>query len=222
MASSKWSNVFLVVLQKDADQWVRKIPIYDSANSYQAWYNVPKTRKFTNTTGETETFSFLDSQSLSPITLDDKLMIFAHGNEAKLGPFDSAADLCKGLYSWGLRKIGLITFKACLIGKGDFLEAFERQCSKPESSIEVGWLKGYCGSARTEYSWSSYLLPGSVLPIALSSKADQKPHEYVEDDSRWSFFYLSGKSRYKIVPGNTRLKASHGSRYITLEEVKID
>jgi hypothetical protein len=218
MGSSKWTNVYIVVLQKDGHEWVRRVPIYDSVSAYQAWYNVPKAKKFANTAGETETYTALGSESLSPITLGDKLMIFAHGNEAKLGPFDSATDLCIQLRNWGLKEVGLITFKACLIGKGDFLEIFKLQCD----ASKVGWLKGYCGSARTDYSWGAYLLPSSLLPVALSSKADQKPHEYVEDDSSWSLFNMSGNSRYKIVRGNTSVATHGSSRYVTLEEVKIE
>ena len=47
----------------------------------------------------------------------------------------------------GLRAVGLITFKACNVGGGTFLEDFVAALSS--RGVTVGWAKGYNGSAAT-------------------------------------------------------------------------
>lgn len=51
------------------------------------------------------------------------------------------------LYANGLRAVGLITFKACNVGSGTFLEDFVAALNS--RGVTVGWAKGYKGSAAT-------------------------------------------------------------------------
>jgi hypothetical protein len=94
------------------------------------------------------------SRCLMNITMNDKLVIFAHGDAAEIfregyGPDDLAAEL----YNCGLRNVGIITFKGCSLGNENFLEYFRSACDNvkggiPPGRINVGFLKAYKGAVR--------------------------------------------------------------------------
>ena len=83
------------------------------------------------------------------------------------------------LYEGGLRAAGLITFKACDVGKGTFLDDFVAALAK--KGVILGWAKGYCGSSST-VSWTR---SGLLVDV----------EEEIEDDSD---NVLQGNQRFKI------------------------
>lgn len=82
--------------------------------------------------------------SLTAVTKYSKLLLLGHGNEAAFAIGDKhyrPADLAQFLAYLGLKEVGLISFRACLIGSGNYLDLFRDELNK--KNIKVGWLKGY-------------------------------------------------------------------------------
>jgi hypothetical protein len=134
-------------------------------------------------------------------TLQDKLMIVAHGSPDNVGggvatdggyfagengyyPFE----LAEAMSTWGIEAIGLISFKCCDVGKGQFLEDFIRAAKKV--GLKIGWVKGYTGAATTARN----------LPFV------GKPTEYITTPKELFFgksisLPVTGSDRFKIVKG---------------------
>ena len=89
------------------------------------------------------------STLLNWVTIFDRLIICAHGSSDSLAHL-SPRKLADLLYNWGLRRVGLITFKACNVATGDFFDLLIRACER--KSIQVGYLKGYMGSSATVWN----------------------------------------------------------------------
>jgi hypothetical protein len=154
--------------------------ITDSASSYMKSKNIPANRCFSTRKRETNLgsytkgfsinwnqgkFSALSPTSFLSVTENDKLFIFAHGNdfgisfmsddglrpEGTTAPKNAAGDnavaLAKMLKAHGLSRVGLITFKSCFVGRGYFLNNFASALAM--NGIQAGWLKGYKGAAAT-------------------------------------------------------------------------
>lgn len=144
---------------------------------YRKGLHVPRQNCFTNRPAEYGYYTPLTAGALAHVTVEDKVILCAHGNTRMFGPY-SASDLNLQLYFWGLRRAKLITFKACLLGVDTFLEAFRANCMRNTSRIEIGWIKGYRGTTSTD-------------------KKRGKVHEYVWKDGRG----VHGDDRVKIVRG---------------------
>ena len=187
-----WTNLFLIKLSPDNI-------INDTASGYSKYYTIPKSNRFV-VPGESEKknrdWSILGKNSLKQITLRDKLMIVAHGGVDNVAT-KNYEDLALALYNWGLREVGLITFKCCLVGRSDFLEQFVRYVG-PDDTIKIGWVKGYRGPAILNYRLST-----------------GKPHEEIRNDTASGS--KSGASRYKIVAGIHAFSVPN-SRYIVHEQ----
>ncbi len=131
--------------------------ITESAMDYANHHNIPLARRFSTRKRETGgfdlrpfewrgQFSKLQPTSLSAMKTQDKLFVFAHADPSEVG-FASARLMAGILQANGLRAVGLVTFKACKVGVGSFLEDFVASCVS--RGIVIGWAKGYNGSAAT-------------------------------------------------------------------------
>ncbi len=72
-----------------------------------------------------------------------KIILLGHGT----GGFESSPErLIVLLHQAGLRQCGLISFKGCSVGCGDFLDRFVRKCFELDL-IQVGFVLGYTGNS---------------------------------------------------------------------------
>lgn len=164
----KWANYYLVSLVNIKGKPSRPIGkkgrhkvIGDAASAYKDYYNIPSVRCFTmNTTynvlgpghvqgrvigGTLQSKS--GGNSLGLVSLDDKLIMVGHGHaEYGFELLDGGA-LADALCNAGLKNVGLIAFKSCLLGKGDFLGTLRDSLNA--RGVQFGWLVGYRDSAIT-------------------------------------------------------------------------
>lgn len=189
---AKWVNLFIL---KVAPDWI----IDASAKEYVDYYNVPPNRCWS--TEATDNWRHLRNGCFHVAelgdrpTVNDKIMLVAHGAptmvgccpDAKPGRWDlKPDDLANTFMSWGLTAAGLITFKCCQVGKGNYLEQFVGFCR--DFHFSIGWLKAYTGDAATETSmWKG------------------KPTESITEKTSVFGFEVPvpifGANRYKIVHG---------------------
>jgi len=181
--------------------------ITESALRYAAYKHIPLQRRFTTRKRESDQrskfdirpfshkneFNFVSENSLTPVTERDKLFIFAHADDSEVG-FAEAKHLAGMLVAFGLRKVGLITFKACEVGSGTFLENFVAALER--RAVIIGWAKGYKGEARTVTRRQ-----GGVVIKVFEKILDEN-----ED-------VLTGDDRLKIVRGTTGLFSQDFGRY---------
>ena len=142
--------------------------IRDSAMDYMAYYKLPKSQCFTNRPNETENLTIVGSGSLAPLTINDRLLILAHADTTEVGPYGPKA-LAEKLQGWGLTAAKLITFKACEVGAGTYLDNFVAACS---GKISVAWVKGYKGAASTDKGFGGH--PRELVEI---EGVDVKGHD---------------------------------------------
>jgi hypothetical protein len=156
MGTGNWQHTFIAVIHgnlasKSDAAWNAKDIISKSAYRYTKKYKLGPDAVLSNLDSHFATIVENDKPSklLNWVTIFDRLIICAHGSSdtlAHLSP-KSLADL---LYLWGLRRVGLITFKACDIATGDFFDQFILACQK--KPIQVGYLKGYMGNSATVWN----------------------------------------------------------------------
>ena len=184
--SDKWDELYF--LKYDGDSIID-----ESAEIYAKFFNqVPSDHKITN--GESgggwssaEEFPFV----FSKVSIADKLFIVSHGeSNGEIGDGKSADILTRDLKTWGLKKVGLITFKCCNLARGGFLEQFVASCSR--RGIIVGWVKGYTGFAITRRSITG------------------NPFEFVRGDHNLPKI---GDARFRIVQGNHPTPIQKFERY---------
>jgi nitrogen regulatory protein PII-like uncharacterized protein len=207
-----------------------KQTITDSAMSWGAVKGIPLQNRFSTRMSETPQakfrwryvinkdpnagqFSLLGPESLVRITEKDKLFIFGHGNSVgiawmssgDLGSSHNANSLAQLLYGSGLRRVGLITFKACYVGRADFLKQFAMALAG--QGIAAGWLKGYKGIAKTNVkAYGSDGEPTAVIEV-IKDKDGNVLNSVGQD--------VVNNERYRIVRGPGRLfeGKSFGPRY---------
>jgi hypothetical protein len=150
---SSWSYTYILMLHDHTtDTTSDKNIIRRAAKRYADAYlqkhalTIKAKRRFTN--GHEQGFTTVAAGCLGHVTLDDRLMIFAHGSDTEMGPY-KARKLADKLYGWGLRTAGLIDLRACDVGTGDFPDCFIRAC---HNKILFGFLKAYMGSSVTHSS----------------------------------------------------------------------
>jgi len=129
---------------------------------------------------------------LLPLTIQDKLFVFAHADEKEVG-FTHARMLASMLRANGLRAVGLITFKACNVGSGTFLEDFVAALSS--RGVTVGWAKGYNGSAATVLYENLDGSSAGVKEKITVRELVTKPDGTKETEKK----VLMGDNRFKIV-----------------------
>lgn len=187
--TSKWRRDYILLVHSSTYGTVEDKKEYekiarDSALQYARLKLIPNDRMFATVlkaTGMSYKFLFnpLADGSLSELNEMDKLFIFAHASTAKVGDL-SAKSLARKLKSAGMRKAGLITFKACDVGKGNFLEDFVSELR--ERSIHIGFAKGYLEGSETIEKW-----PGPTLFEEITTDSGKE---------------LEGSARYRVVPGH--------------------
>ena len=158
----KWNNAYMLCLHPTNGV------IRSSAIQWKDRYNLPINQCFSLLPGPhlSGNFTLLGQNSLNNITLADKLMIFAHGNAGSVHTYDPPA-LADLLANNGLTQAGLISFKACNVGSGNFLNQFHNACVL--KGMEIGWYIGYRGTTATigghEYVTviDAFLMPGRRL-----------------------------------------------------------
>jgi hypothetical protein len=202
----RWGNLFLIKLSPD------KI-IHEAAEVYREWEQVPDNRKWAdpNSDGWQELYRKCFSGAGVPApTIQDKVMIIAHGSTSHVGTESStgvetpgasgydAHDLAVWLGAWGIKEIGLLTFKCCHVGSGNFLEDFVRNLGK--ANLRVGWVKGYKGAASTiKRSW---------MDVPFIGGTPGKPYEHIGRESGTLAdmgIPAYGNDRFKIVRGNAAM-----------------
>lgn len=209
----KWGNLFLIKLSPD------KI-INDASEVYREWERVPDKQKWADpeSDGWQALYKgcFNDGGVPTP-TIKDKVMIIAHGSMTHVGTESSATETPGGLgfnahelaywlSRWGVREIGLLTFKCCYIGASKFLEDFVRALGT--NNLKVGWVKGYKGTASTiKRGWIDVPFIGGVTG---------KPYERISREDNGLLdsvgLPLYGNDRFKVVRGNAAMNVPN-SRY---------
>jgi hypothetical protein len=81
----------------------------------------------------------LNSTSLSPLTLADRLDLHGHGDSERFEGL-SAAQLAVGLRDAGLSEVGVLKLQACEAGQGSFLEDLAAELNR--LGIRVGYVSG--------------------------------------------------------------------------------
>jgi len=152
-ANMKWKEAAIVLLDP-ADRVIR-----DAAYVWRERYRIPTERSFSfryprgrALAGEVPLgFQPLEPGSLSFCGLGTKLIVVSHGLPEGLAvqrTILGARECSKLLAGWGLKEVGLLAFKGCLIGKGGFLDRLVGYLSA--RSIGVGWLIGYKDVSMTQ------------------------------------------------------------------------
>lgn len=109
------------------------------------------------------------STSLSGMTLESKLIVVAHGLPTSISGY-TAERFARLLHSYGLRDVGLISFKSCYLGKQNFLDDLVRAAS---GLFRVGWCIGYLHQSytrgRSQFSgrehWRGLFTPRFLHPL---------------------------------------------------------
>ncbi len=138
--SNKWSNTVLIVIS-DHDRAIKSSLSYALSR-----YGVE--RAFYLETLKEESRNKFEKDHLNPLTTgclrlfnDSHLKVILVGHGA--GGFECIPDrLIVLLHEAGLRQCGLISFKGCRVGGGDFLDRFVRECCVL-NLIQVGFVLGY-------------------------------------------------------------------------------
>lgn len=190
----KWGD-YVILCLNPGDSVIRS-----SANAWKARYKVPDTHCFAWGAAP-QGYQSLDEDVLSQrVNSQTKLMIFAHANESRVNGL-SAPTLALWLLYWGVKQVGLIAFKACEVGKGDYLETLFAN----RGPMNIGWLIGYKPSTST---MGKYLLFGEAREVT-----------FTVSDIFWHFLLTKAadKDRVKIVQGDLHVSVQGtGSRpYIT-------
>ena len=89
-------------------------------------------------------FTELGRNALSFSDLGTKIIVVSHGNPHTVGNANTSLDapaFAAQLAAWGLKEVGLLAFRNCLVGKRRFLDDLVEHLSAWR--IGVGWLVGY-------------------------------------------------------------------------------
>jgi hypothetical protein len=155
-------QAYLLCIDEEGTKKRSKDIITNSALEYASKRNIPISRRFSTRRRDTRSprfrrwrearFSALQDSSFRPCTADDKLFVFGHADPESIGSIssdnvDGPRALANFLKQHGCTRIGLVTFKACEIGQGDFLDRFV--VAAASAGVMIGWAKGYRGSAST-------------------------------------------------------------------------
>ena len=132
---------------------------------------------------------------LGNVGLDDKLIIVGHGSMRGLELLNPEK-VATALYYAGLRSVGLVAFKSCNLGKGQFLDMLKNQLVN--MGVNVGWLIGYRDLAGTTTKTNR---AGEVTSVHENIR-----NKYgVFDKNILGHKFLTGLGRVKVVQGNATL-----------------
>lgn len=161
-------NIWILTLFGMQDSSSQKKTISKAAKNYSKYFKVPLNQRFSNDDTELPKFShFLiirrdNIGEFGGIELKDKLLIIAHGSPEKICVYTPQV-IAEKLFQFGLRKVGVVSFKACDIGSGSFLTEF--LAALEAKKVDVGWAKGYTGGTKTVHSY-----PGSKPSESVRNK----------------------------------------------------
>jgi hypothetical protein len=134
----KWNDAAIIALDP------RDPTVMRHAQAWRDRYSIPLDRCFAYSDTAVDGFRPLEAKSLSFAGLSTKLIVVCHGLERGLvvqGELVFAESMAGLLVAWGLRSVGLLSFKACLLGVGTFLNDVEADLRRRR--VEIGWLIGY-------------------------------------------------------------------------------
>ena len=186
----KWTDAAIVALDPTDPIVMRH------ARAWRDRYSIPMDRCFAYSNTAIDGFQPAEAHSLSFAGLSTKLIVVCHGLEQglvvqrRLCFAESAAGL---LVAWGLRSVGLISFKACLLGAGTFLNDVEADLRRRQ--VQIGWLIGYRHAVR---------LGAGRHEVAFYD--DERIHvdERIRLATNWSA-KQADEGRVKIVKGNVHV-----------------
>ncbi len=146
----KWNEAAILLLQP-ADP-----VICECAYAWRRRYAIPAGRCFSHRfprghrlAGQLPPgFTELGPDSLSFSDLGTKVIVVSHGNPYSVGNGNSQQDaraFAAQLAVWGLKEVGLLSFRNCLVGKRRFLDDLVEHLSNWR--VGVGWLIGYKDAA---------------------------------------------------------------------------
>jgi hypothetical protein len=131
----KWSKYFILNLSMND----RQTSMHAGWWSYR--YRIPITRFFV-LAGSAGRSGHGTSSPLSEVDLTSKLIIIGHGHPWAIEGMDHW-QLAHKLFEFGLRRVGLISFKSCYLGVDSFLDDFAAALNA--RGVRFGWLIGYRG-----------------------------------------------------------------------------
>lgn len=134
----KWNDVAIIALDP------RDPIVMRHAKAWRARYSIPQDRCFAYSDEAFDGFQPVQADSLSFSGTSTKIVVVCHGKPEGLvveGRILYAESMAGLLVAWGLRRVGLVSFKACLLGVGTFLEDVEADLRRRR--VQIGWLIGY-------------------------------------------------------------------------------
>lgn len=201
----KWNKYFIVNLQPEnilTNIYARKLQVRYDILPIRSFYDGGSSCGFySEFAGKTFNASHLSPTSLAPVDRTSKLMIVSHGNEYGLRGMD-AATLGRKLVNAGLKEVGLISFKACLVGKEGFLEILSKDIAM--RGIDHGWLIGYRDTTLLPCSYF-----GSPWHTCIDTDEDLFLH--------YTYGYKSSdQNRIRLVKGNIDVVLPGTRRFSTI------
>ncbi|WP_039056494.1 hypothetical protein [Enterobacter sp. Bisph1] len=176
----KWNRVVILII--DIIDRVIETTVLNSRMKYPDSYVVCKHAP--GDESSLDNYEVANKKCLSEsLDIYSKLIIVAHGKPYRCGSY-SASRLAIYLKYLGVKNVGLISFKSCHIGVGNFLEEFEAECRR--MFIFIGWCLGY---------------KGSMTPFRGHLVIDEFPLDKLLRYSSCDLLKLPDSSRIKVIRG---------------------
>lgn len=139
----KWDDVAIIALDP------KDCAVMGHAKAWRDRYSIPQDRCFAYADEAFDGFQPVRADSLSFAGPFTKVIVVCHGMPKGLvieGRLCFAESLAGLLVAWGLRRVGLLSFKSCQLGAGMFLDDLEADLRRRR--VEIGWLIGYKHTVR--------------------------------------------------------------------------
>jgi hypothetical protein len=127
--------------------------VHKFGSDMRSYHGVPASRCFVSEAKDKDKkdrkWTQLTAGSLNAITIKDRLLVMAHGDQDKIcGTAETwnGRELAIAMKKWGLKTVGYIKFLSCDVGRGSFLDEFVAEAVGTQD-IEVGFVQGYRGLA---------------------------------------------------------------------------
>ena len=237
----KWKDAAILLLQPN-DRVIQ-----ECAYSWRERYAIPIRRCFSHPFSGRHPmagtvpvgFTRLQSDSLAFSSLESKIIVVSHGHPDQVSNEQyglDASQFAAHLAGWGLKNVGLLTFRNCLVGKARYLDNLLVHLNA--RGIGVGWILGYkdrASSVAIDPSWLSAAgcVQSSILlepqhwlrhPVCNHPMANKRrPPPQTLAHEAVGFFdrvlreatngrkKLSDEQRVKIVRGNRTVQPPGGS-----------
>ncbi len=139
----KWDDIAIIALDP------RDPIVMRHARAWRERYSIPQDRCFVYSNEAFDGFRPAHGDSLSFCGPSTKVIVVCHGQPEGLvlgGGLIYAESMAGLLMSWGLRRVGLVSFKACLLGVATFLDDFVADLRRRHA--QIGWTIGYKHTVR--------------------------------------------------------------------------